>query len=212
MESAPRLPMLSCELKSSPSNAEFGPFLKKYIAEYYLEDPDSYNNEIRELEALRMAAIKVSRDFTGCSVLKRYYSQLLCLQSRFPMTDEGAACVPFMWTDIYSGMVFNIMDIKYEQASILYNIGALHSKLGALENRTSSEGMKIACTHFQCAAWALSQVKDLFPPAQGQRHVPRPLAVLCEHFPGPGPGMYFGKVNVGPSQVFHHCQSGHTSG
>ncbi|XP_037282532.2 tyrosine-protein phosphatase non-receptor type 23 isoform X2 [Rhipicephalus microplus] len=167
MESAPRLPMLSCELKSSPSNAEFGPFLKKYIAEYYLEDPDSYNNEIRELEALRMAAIKVSRDFTGCSVLKRYYSQLLCLQSRFPMTDEGAACVPFMWTDIYSGMVFNIMDIKYEQASILYNIGALHSKLGALENRTSSEGMKIACTHFQCAAWALSQVKDLFPQPKG---------------------------------------------
>uniref|UniRef100_A0A131YR60 Tyrosine protein phosphatase non receptor type 23 n=1 Tax=Rhipicephalus appendiculatus TaxID=34631 RepID=A0A131YR60_RHIAP len=167
MESAPRLPMLSCELKSSPSNAEFGPFLKKYIAEHYLEDPDSYNNEIRELEALRMAAIKVSRDFTGCSVLKRYYSQLLCLQSRFPMTDEGAACVPFMWTDIYSGMVFNIMDIKYEQASILYNIGALHSKLGALENRSSSEGMKIACTHFQCAAWALSQVKDLFPQPKG---------------------------------------------
>ncbi|XP_050050183.1 tyrosine-protein phosphatase non-receptor type 23-like isoform X1 [Dermacentor andersoni] len=167
MESAPRLPMLSCELKSSPSNAEFGPALKKYIAEHYLEDPDSYSNEIRELEALRMAAIKVSRDFTGCSVLKRYYSQLLCLQSRFPMTDEGAACVPFMWTDIYSGMVFNIMDIKYEQASILYNIGALHSKLGALENRSSSEGMKIACTHFQCAAWALSQVKDLFPQPKG---------------------------------------------
>ncbi|KAK8770223.1 hypothetical protein V5799_013317 [Amblyomma americanum] len=167
MESAPRLPMLSCELKNSPSNAEFGPALKKYIAEHYLEDPDSYNNEIRELEALRMAACKVSRDFTGCSVLKRYYSQLLCLQSRFPMTDEGAACVPFMWTDIYSGMVFNIMDIKYEQASILYNIGALHSKLGALENRSSSEGMKIACTHFQCAAWALSQVKDLFPQPKG---------------------------------------------
>lgn len=91
-------------------------------------------------------------------------------------------------------MVFNIMDIKYEQASILYNIGALHSKLGALENRSSSEvwwlcagayrvqycswhlsyflvycfqGMKIACTHFQCAAWALSQVKDLFPQPKG---------------------------------------------
>lgn len=159
--------MLSCELKHSPLNADFGPALKKYIAEHYLEDPDSYNNEIRELEALRLAACKVSRDFTGCSVLKRYYSQLLCLQSRFPMTDEGAACVPFMWTDIYSGMVFNIMDIKYEQASILYNIGALHSKLGALENRGSSEGMKIACTHFQCAAWALGQVKDLFPQPKG---------------------------------------------
>lgn len=167
MESAPRLPMLSCELKISPSNTEFGPTLKKYIAEHYHEDPDAYMNEIKELESLRMAACKVPRDFTGCGVLKRYYSQLLCLQSRFPMTDEGPACVPFMWTDIYSGMVFNIIDIKYEQASILYNIGALHSKLGAMENRTSSEGMKIACTHFQCAAWALQQVRDVFPQPKG---------------------------------------------
>lgn len=27
--------------------------------------------------------------------------------------------------------------------------------------------MKIACTHFQCAAWALHQVKDLFPQPKG---------------------------------------------
>uniref|UniRef100_A0A2R5LL12 Putative tyrosine-protein phosphatase non-receptor type 23 n=1 Tax=Ornithodoros turicata TaxID=34597 RepID=A0A2R5LL12_9ACAR len=167
MESAPRLPMLSCELKISPTHTVFGPTLKKYIAEHYHEDPDAYNNEIEELQNLRMAACKVPRDFTGCSVLKRYYSQLLCLQSRFPMTDEGPACVPFMWTDIYSGMVFNIIDIKYEQASILYNIGALHSKLGAMENRNNSEGMKIACTHFQCAAWALQQVRDAFPQPKG---------------------------------------------
>ncbi|CAN8002770.1 unnamed protein product [Ixodes hexagonus] len=167
MESAPHLPMLSCQLKSSPSNTEFGPALKRYIAEHYHEDPDSYTNEIKELETLRAAACQAPRTFTGCSTLKRYYSQLLCLQRRFPMTDEGPACVPFMWTDIYSGMVFNIMDIKYEEASILYNVGALHSQLGTLQNRDSSEGMKIACTHFQCAAWALQQVRELYPQPRG---------------------------------------------
>uniref|UniRef100_V5H838 Putative tyrosine-protein phosphatase non-receptor type 23 n=2 Tax=Ixodes ricinus TaxID=34613 RepID=V5H838_IXORI len=167
MESAPHLPMLSCQLKSSPTNTDFGPALKKYIAEHYHEDPDSYTNELKDLEALRLAACNAPRTFTGCSTLKRYYSQLLCLQTRFPMTDEGPACVPFMWTDIYSGMVFNIMDIKYEEASIMYNVGALHSQLGTLQNRDNSEGMKIACTHFQCAAWALQQVRGLYPQPKG---------------------------------------------
>lgn len=51
-------------------------------------------------------------------------------------------------------MACNVPDIQFELMSILYNIGALHSKLGAAESRVSHEGMKIACTHFQCAAWA----------------------------------------------------------
>jgi tyrosine-protein phosphatase non-receptor type 23 len=38
--------------------------------------------------------------------------------------------------------------------SILYNIGALHTQLGASDSRVSAEGMKLSCTHFQCAAWA----------------------------------------------------------
>lgn len=51
-------------------------------------------------------------------------------------------------------MVFSIPEIQFELMAVLYNIGALHSKLGAEESRTSQEGMKMACTHFQCAAWA----------------------------------------------------------
>lgn len=38
--------------------------------------------------------------------------------------------------------------------NILYNIGALHSILGSGDDRTTPEGLKMACTHFQCAAWA----------------------------------------------------------
>jgi tyrosine-protein phosphatase non-receptor type 23 len=40
-------------------------------------------------------------------------------------------------------------DIKFEQGCILYNIGALHSILGALDNRQSSDvsyfNLEIAC-------------------------------------------------------------------
>lgn len=59
--------------------------------------------------------------------------------------------------------MFNIADVKYELSSILYNIGALHSQLGAIEDRTTAEGMKNACTHFQAAAWAFQHNRDTYP-------------------------------------------------
>ncbi|XP_055953488.1 tyrosine-protein phosphatase non-receptor type 23-like [Argiope bruennichi] len=167
MEAVPRLPMIGCDIKISPQNTEFAPILKKYIRDHYHEDPDSYSKEIKELETLRQNAIKAPMDFTGCSILKRYYSQLHKLQSRFPMIDDGPACVPFMWTDIYSGVAYNITDIEYEEACILYNIGALHSKLGTMDSRCNAEGMKIACTHFQCAAWAFQHLRDTYPQPKG---------------------------------------------
>lgn len=43
------------------------------------------------------SACKVARDFTGCSTLKRYYSQLQLLQSRFPMTQDAEAAIAFVW-------------------------------------------------------------------------------------------------------------------
>lgn len=55
-------------------------------------------------------------------------------------------------------MVYNVTDIKYEMACILYNIGALHTELGAMDARNTPDGMKISCTHFQCAAWAFQVI------------------------------------------------------
>lgn len=62
--------------------------------------------------------------------------------------------------DIYSSMVYNVTDIKYEMACILYNIGSLHTELGAMDARNTPDGMKISCTHFQCAAWAFQVMHD----------------------------------------------------
>ena len=70
--------------------------------------------------------------------------------------------VLFFREDVFSGRSVSIADIRYEQACILYNIGALHSVLGALDNRQTAEGMKVSCTHFQCAAWAFQHLRDYF--------------------------------------------------
>lgn len=53
-------------------------------------------------------------------------------------------------------------DIRFELASIMYNIGAMHSYLGCIDKRSHDEGIKISCTHFQYAAWAFQQVRDLY--------------------------------------------------
>lgn len=76
------------------------------------------------------------------------------------MTEMEAAAVYFSWKDNYSNMPCSVADIRFELMNILYNIGALHTQLGAADSRTSPDGLKMACTHFQCAAWAF-QVRSL---------------------------------------------------
>ena len=45
----------------------------------------------------------------------------------------------FCRDDVYSGKSVTHVDIRFEQAAILYNIGALHSFLGAMDKRGSPE-------------------------------------------------------------------------
>lgn len=66
----------------------------------------------------------------------------------------------FSRKDSHSNLTCLFPDINHELACVLYNIGALHSQLGALDSRSSAEGMKMACTHFQCAAWAFQSVRE----------------------------------------------------
>ncbi|XP_050712311.1 tyrosine-protein phosphatase non-receptor type 23-like isoform X2 [Eriocheir sinensis] len=163
MEAVPRLPMLGFELKSSAESVEFAPKLRQYIRDHYNEDPESYSTEIHELESLRASATHAPHDFTGCSLLKKYYCQLHFLMSRFPLSENPSIAVTFNWYDIYSSVVYNVADIKYEMACILYNIGALHTDLGAMDARNTPDGMKISCTHFQCAAWAFQHLRETYP-------------------------------------------------
>ncbi|XP_026289340.1 tyrosine-protein phosphatase non-receptor type 23 isoform X1 [Frankliniella occidentalis] len=165
MEAVPRLPMVCFELRTQSETTNFGPKLKEYIRDFYNEDPETYSHEINQLDSLRAAAVRPGRDVSGVANLKRYYCQLHFLMSRFPMTKDGAAAVQFSWRDTYVGVSFSVADIRYEISSILYNIGALHTQLGMSDTRTTEDGMKMACTHFQCAAWAFQHLKDSYPPS-----------------------------------------------
>ena len=56
---------------------------------------------------------------------------------------------------MYTGVGYQQEGFTIEQASVLYNMGALHSILGSKDVRRDEQEMKEACTHFQCAAGAM---------------------------------------------------------
>ncbi|XP_068180543.1 tyrosine-protein phosphatase non-receptor type 23 [Antennarius striatus] len=161
MEAVPRMPMIWLDLKEA-GEFQFSPSVRQFILKNYGENPDNYNEQLKKLETLRQSAVNVTRDFEGCSTLRKYFGQLHYLQSRVPMGTGQEAAVPISWTEIFSGKTVTHDDISYEQACILYNLGALHSMLGAMDNRVSEEGMKVSCTHFQCSAGAFSYLRDHF--------------------------------------------------
>ena len=51
------------------------------------------------------------------------------------MSDLGKRCRE----DPYTGRQTTRADIRFEQACVLYNIGALHAQLGAMDNRQSPD-------------------------------------------------------------------------
>uniref|UniRef100_UPI00398E4198 tyrosine-protein phosphatase non-receptor type 23 isoform X3 n=1 Tax=Pristiophorus japonicus TaxID=55135 RepID=UPI00398E4198 len=161
MEAVPRMPMIWLDLKEA-GEFPFASAVRPYILKHYGENPDNYSEELKKLDQLRHSAVNVTRDFEGCSTLRKYFGQLHYLQSRIPMGSGEEAAVPVTWTEIFSGKTVTVDEICYEQACILYNLGALHSMLGAVDNRVTEEGMKVSCTHFQCSAGAFSYLRDHF--------------------------------------------------
>lgn len=77
-------------------------------------------------------------------------------------------------------MSCSLADIRFEMASILYNIGALHTQLGAAEPRTTPDSLKAACTHYQQAAWAFNYLKEQYPQPSGADISTEILSLLQE--------------------------------
>ena len=78
------------------------------------------------------ACLRPMADIDGVAICKRYYSQLHFIQKRFKIEDKNEEEGPFAfpWIEVYSGVMFTYCSLQYEMASVLYNIGALHTFLG----------------------------------------------------------------------------------
>ncbi|PSN50877.1 hypothetical protein C0J52_12740 [Blattella germanica] len=143
MEAVPRLPMLSFDLKVSPESTSFGPKLKQVIDQifWFIQSGGRRYPGFCELPVMVV---------TG-------YIFLSSIRRNVRVNEHQSR------RDTYANMVCTLPDIRFEMVSILYNIGALHSQLGASDSRVTADGMKLSCTHFQCAAWAF-QTETPFTP------------------------------------------------
>uniref|UniRef100_A0A665WEN8 Rhophilin, Rho GTPase binding protein 1 n=1 Tax=Echeneis naucrates TaxID=173247 RepID=A0A665WEN8_ECHNA len=126
-----------------------------------LEDSSLYDKEIKELMELRQAMRTPSRNQAGLELLMEYYNQLYYLDQRFfpPHRNLG---VHFHWYDSLTGVPSCQRALAFEKGSVLFNIGALYTQIGARQDRSATAGIERAIDAFQRAAGAFNYLKENF--------------------------------------------------
>ncbi|KAK2835061.1 hypothetical protein Q5P01_015545 [Channa striata] len=110
---------------------------------------------------LRQAMRTPSRNQAGLELLIEYYNQLYYLDQRFfpPHRNLG---VHFHWYDSLTGVPSSQRALAFEKGSVLFNIGALYTQIGARQDRSATPGIDKAVDAFQRAAGAFNYLKDNF--------------------------------------------------
>ncbi|CAF1254501.1 unnamed protein product [Rotaria sordida] len=162
MEGCPRLPAINFDLKLSIESVDLCEKIPNFITANYQENGANFSNECEQINRLRENAINCTTDESSVRCLKRYYCQLQLLRNRFPMLPDTECSVRFTWEDGFQKDENTYNDIRFEEACILYNIGAIYSRLGANETRKTHESMKNACTYFRYAAACFEKLRDQY--------------------------------------------------
>ncbi|KAJ8389023.1 hypothetical protein AAFF_G00124200 [Aldrovandia affinis] len=157
---AVNVPMIPLGLKET-KEVDLSVPLKDFICEHYGEDGSQYEKEIRELMDLRQAMRTPSRNEAGLELLMEYYNQLYFLDHRFFPPNKTLG-VHFHWYDSLTGVPSCQRALAFEKGSVLFNIGALHTQIGARQDRSSIPGIDCAIDAFQKAAGALNYLKENF--------------------------------------------------
>ncbi|KAM7075237.1 rhophilin-1 isoform 1-T1 [Molossus nigricans] len=170
------VPMIPLGLKET-KELDWSTALKELISEHFGEDGSSYDSEIRELTDLRQAMRTPSRSESGLELLMAYYNQLCLLDARF-VTPTRSLGLLFHWYDSLTGVPAQQRALAFEKGSVLFNIGALHTQIGARQDRSCPEGAGLAVDAFQKAAGAFSLLREKFSRAPSPDMSPASLAML----------------------------------
>ena len=95
--------------------------------------------------------------------LQRYYRMLCTMESRFPISREKTHInkLAFSWTNSFKeNQGVRQHNLNFEKAAVAFNYGALLSQRGLDVDRTTDDGVKVACKFFQEAAGVFAFVKD----------------------------------------------------
>lgn len=159
------LTMLAVDKKKT-DKVDLGKELEKFVtANYSAEVAGDMGSAFAEInaqrEGVRNAHDRVGSDETAKAVYLGYSVSVLSMERRFPVS-ENHVRVKFTWYDAFSTRKKCAdYQIYFEKASVLFNLGAHLSSVGAVQNLSSPEGLKIACQNFQAAAGAFQEAKTV---------------------------------------------------
>ncbi|XP_066533483.1 rhophilin-1 [Hoplias malabaricus] len=154
------VPMIPLGLKET-KEIEMGIPLQDFISEHYGEDASLYMTEIKELMDLRQAMRTPSRNDAGLELLMEYYNQLFFLDQRF-FAPHRTLGVHFHWYDSLTGVPSCQRALAFEKGSVLFNIAALYTQIGARQDRSTLPGIHDAIDAFQRAAGAFLYLQENF--------------------------------------------------
>nr|XP_040040520.1 rhophilin-1 [Gasterosteus aculeatus aculeatus]XP_040040521.1 rhophilin-1 [Gasterosteus aculeatus aculeatus]XP_040040522.1 rhophilin-1 [Gasterosteus aculeatus aculeatus] len=154
------VPMIPLGLKET-KEVDFTVPIQDFICEHYGEDSSLYDKEITELMELRQAMRTPSRNQAGLELLMEYYNQLYYLDQRFFPLHKNLG-VHFQWYDSLTGVPSCQRTLAFEKGSVLFNIGALYTQIGARQDRSATAGIDRAIDAFQRAAGAFNFLKENF--------------------------------------------------
>uniref|UniRef100_UPI00398E99B9 rhophilin-1 isoform X2 n=1 Tax=Pristiophorus japonicus TaxID=55135 RepID=UPI00398E99B9 len=154
------VPMIPLGLKETKEIELMMP-LKDLIEEHYNEAGCKYEKELKELMDLRQAMRTPTRNDAGIELLMEYYNQLYFIDNRFFPPNKNMG-IYFHWYDSLTGVPSYQRALAFEKGSVLFNIGALYTQIGARQDRTTKEGINHAIDAFQKAAGSLNYLKENF--------------------------------------------------
>ncbi|KAF0684405.1 Aste57867_23640 [Aphanomyces stellatus] len=158
--------MLAVQLKQTSAIDVVKP-MRAYIGKEYSEEEatkyqpalESFAEMRKDVELVRTPS-PISRQ-----VLLRYLSQLDLIETRFPIGDTKVK-LPFTWYDSFSPrQKLTQHSVKFEQAAVLFLVGALDSQSAVACDRTTPEGIKAACHFFSQSAGAFAAIQQMGAPA-----------------------------------------------
>ncbi|XP_043923272.1 rhophilin-1 [Protopterus annectens] len=135
--------------------------LMDVIHEHYYEDGSQFEKEIKEFMDLRQAMRTPTRNEAGLELLMEYYSQLYYLENRFFSPSKNLG-IYFHWYDSLTGVPSCQRALAFEKGSVLFNVGALYTQIGARQDRSTVEGIDNAIDAFQRSAGAFNYLKENF--------------------------------------------------
>eukprot|EP01114_Cavostelium_apophysatum_P013019 TRINITY_DN3067_c0_g1_i3.p1 TRINITY_DN3067_c0_g1~~TRINITY_DN3067_c0_g1_i3.p1 ORF type:complete len:562 (-),score=185.11 TRINITY_DN3067_c0_g1_i3:92-1777(-) len=152
--------MLSVERKKTDKVDLVRP-LQDYIRNHYSGDAAQDHLEaLNNLQQLREDVRNIQdKNEATRDLLLKYYGLLLSVESRFPISETNIR-INFAWTDVYKNKKQSQFNIFYEKQNVLFNIGAMYSQLGSLQNRSTGDGLKIAYSAFSSSAGAFEELKS----------------------------------------------------